>query len=85
MDRYLSIQDRDDYGQFVTQFGLRRTNTGFRKTADWLQSRSVREKPLLPGLFDLNRYGTAGPVNNKHYKRTPLCLPMTRQSLTRYS
>lgn len=85
MDRYLSIQDRDDQGQLVALYGVRRTNTGFRKTADWFHARYAREKPLLSSLFDLNRYGTASPVNNKHCKRTPLCLPMTRQSLTRYS
>jgi hypothetical protein len=35
---------------------VRRTNTGFWETADWFQAQSAREKPLLSGLFDLNRY-----------------------------
>jgi hypothetical protein len=55
-ERYLSIQDRDDYEQFVALYGVRRTNTEFWKTADWFHAQSAREKPLLYGLFDLNRY-----------------------------
>jgi hypothetical protein len=55
-ERYLSIKDRDDYEQFVALYGVRRTNTGFWETADWFQAQSAREKPLLSGLFDLNRY-----------------------------
>jgi len=54
--RYLTIQDRDDYEQFVALYGVRRTNTDFWEMADWFHAQYAREEPLLSGLFDLNRY-----------------------------
>jgi len=55
-ERYLTIQDRDDYEQFVALYGVRRTSTGFWETADWFHAQYAREQPVLSGLFDLNRY-----------------------------
>lgn len=55
-EHYLAIEDRDDYEQFVALYGIRRTSTGFWEMADWFHAQSAREKPLLSGLFDLNRY-----------------------------
>jgi hypothetical protein len=54
--RYLTIQDRDAYEQFVALYGVRRTNTDFWEEADWFHAQYAREEPLLSGLFDLNRY-----------------------------
>jgi len=55
-DRYLAIQGRDDYEQFIALYGVRRTSTDFWETADWFHAQYAREEPLLSGLFDLNRY-----------------------------
>ena len=54
--RYLAIRDREDYEKFVGLYGVRRTSTDFWEIADWFQAQYAREKPVLSGLFDLNRY-----------------------------
>lgn len=53
---YASLKSREDYEQFVEIYGVRRTNPDFWETADWFQDQYAREKPVLSGLFDLNRY-----------------------------
>jgi len=55
-EHYRSIQTRDDYEQFVARYGVRRSNENFWHHADWFHERYAREKPVLSGLFDLNRY-----------------------------
>jgi len=55
-DRYLAIRERNDYEQFVALYGVRRTNDGFWKAADWFHAQSAREKPVQSGIYDLNRY-----------------------------
>ncbi len=55
-ERYAAIQGRKDYEIFVSQYGTRRTNPNFWEMADWFQQQYLREKPVLAGLFDLNRY-----------------------------
>ena len=55
-EHYRSIQTRDDYEQFVGRYGVRRSNENFWHHADWFHERYAREKPVLSGLFDLNRY-----------------------------
>jgi hypothetical protein len=54
--RYIAIRDREDYEKFVALYGVRRTNTDFWEIADWFHDQYAREKPVLSGLFDLNRY-----------------------------
>ena len=55
-EHYRSIQTRDDYEQFVARYGVRRSDENFWHHADWFHERYAREKPVLSGLFDLNRY-----------------------------
>ena len=55
-EHYRSIRTRDDYEQFVARYGVRRSNENFWHHADWFHDRYAREKPVLAGLFDLNRY-----------------------------
>jgi len=58
VDQYATLQNRDDFEKLVSQYGVRRTNSGFWRTADWFQDQYQREKPIQAGLFDLNRYYT---------------------------
>ncbi|AGS39628.1 Fatty acid cis/trans isomerase [Cycloclasticus zancles 78-ME] len=51
-----AIRDRGDYEKFIDQYGVRRTNPEFWEMADWFQDEYKRNKPILSGLFDLNRY-----------------------------
>ena len=53
---YAGLQSREEYEDFVEVYGVRRTNPDFWETADWFQYRYAKEKPVLSGLFDLNRY-----------------------------
>ncbi len=54
--RCAAIRNHKDYERFVDQYGVRRTNAAFWETADWFQNEYALQKPLLSGLFDLNRY-----------------------------
>ena len=47
---------RDDCENFVARYGVRRPNETFWRHADWFHEQYAREKPVLSGLFDLNRY-----------------------------
>ncbi len=51
-----AIRNRDDFERFVDQYGVRRTHPDFWQQADWFQDEYARNKPILSGLFDLNRY-----------------------------
>jgi len=51
-----TIRNHEDYEKFVDQYGVRRTNPGFWALADWFQEVSARNRRILSGLFDLNRY-----------------------------
>jgi len=51
-----AIRNHRDYEKLVDQYGARRTNSVFRGMADWFQDEPARNKPVLSGLFDLNRY-----------------------------
>ncbi len=53
---YAAIRNMKDYERFVARFGVRRTQVGFWKIADWFQARYAEEQPMLSGLLDLNRY-----------------------------
>jgi len=55
-EHHRSIQTRDDYEQFVARYGVRPSNENFWHHADWFHDQHAREKPVLSGLFDLNRY-----------------------------
>ncbi len=55
-DRCATIQTHGDYEKFVGQYGVRRTNPDFWPLADWFQEEAARNKIVLSGLFDLNRY-----------------------------
>lgn len=55
-ERYASLKNRDDYERFVSVYGVRRTNHKFWETADWFQDKSLQQRPIRAGLFDLNRY-----------------------------
>jgi hypothetical protein len=53
---YNAIKNNQDYEVFVSRYGLRRTSEDFWKHADWFKKQSARERPILSGIFDLNRY-----------------------------
>lgn len=55
-ERCAEIRNHKDYERFVDRYGVRRTNPGFWATADWFQAEYARNKPVVSGLFDLNRY-----------------------------
>jgi len=55
-ERCTAIRDHEDYEKFVDQYGVRRTNPEFWKLADWFQDELAQQKPVMSGLFDLNRY-----------------------------
>lgn len=55
-EHYASLKNGEDYERFVSVYGMRRTNTDYWKTADWFHHKYHQEKPVLSGLFDLNRY-----------------------------
>jgi hypothetical protein len=54
--RYADIRNREDYENFVSIYGTRRTDSTFWSSADWFQDKFLREKPINAGLLDLNRY-----------------------------
>ncbi len=54
--RCTAIRNHGDYERFIDRYGIRRTNPGFWELADWFQEKHKRNKPVLSGLFDLNRY-----------------------------
>ncbi len=54
--RCAMIRDFEDYEKFVDQYGVRRTHPDFWQLADWFQDKQARDKLVLSGLFDLNRY-----------------------------
>ncbi len=54
--RCAAIRNDKDYERFVDQYGVRRTSPLFWELADWFQDNYKRNKPVLSGLFDLNRY-----------------------------
>jgi hypothetical protein len=55
-EHYASLKSREDYERFVSVYGMRRTNMDYWKTADWFQEKYRLEKPVISGIFDLNRY-----------------------------
>lgn len=55
-ERCSAIRNRLDYESFVDRYGVRRTNPAFWELADWFQDEFKRNKLILSGLFDLNRY-----------------------------
>jgi len=55
-ERCTAIRNHEDYEKFVDQYGVRRTNPEFWKLADWFQDELAQKKPVMSGLFDLNRY-----------------------------
>jgi hypothetical protein len=55
-EKYAAIQNREDYEKFVSDYGVRRTDSTFWNAADWYHDQYLREKPIHAGLFDLNRY-----------------------------
>ena len=55
-ERFVAIRNRDDYERFVALYGVRRTNPGFWREADWFQARYATLEPREAGIFDLNRY-----------------------------
>jgi len=54
--RCAEIRSEEDYEKFVDQYGVRRTNPEFWELADWFQGNEQQKKPILSGIFDLNRY-----------------------------
>jgi len=51
-----AVQTAEDFQALIERYGFRRTNPGFWAQADGFQDSFAREKPVLSGLFDLNRY-----------------------------
>ena len=56
VDEMTAIRNRTDYERVVAMYGLRRTSSGFWKTADWFQDFYARQEPVESGILDLNRY-----------------------------
>jgi hypothetical protein len=56
VENYKNISNRADYESFIMHYGLRRTNEDFWLHADWFNEQYKRERPVLSGIFDLNRY-----------------------------
>jgi hypothetical protein len=56
VQRFEAIRSRKDYEEFVGLYGVRRTNQRFWRIADWFHDEYAREKPVLSGVYDLNRY-----------------------------
>ncbi len=54
--RCAAIRNHRDYEKFVDRYGMRRTNPEFWEMADWFQDEYAQNRPVLSGLFDLNRY-----------------------------
>jgi len=54
--RCAAIRNNGDYEKFVDRYGVRRTDPAFWAMADWFHDEYARNKPVLSGLFDLNRY-----------------------------
>jgi hypothetical protein len=54
--QYNAISTAKDYEIFIMRFGIRRTNEDFWRHADWFNEQHKRNKPVLSGIFDLNRY-----------------------------
>jgi len=54
--RCAAIRNNIDYEKFVDRYGVRRTNPSFWEIADWFQDELNKNKPVLSGIFDLNRY-----------------------------
>ncbi|VAW78562.1 Fatty acid cis/trans isomerase, partial [hydrothermal vent metagenome] len=54
--RCAAIRNNKDYEKFIDRYGVRRTNPAFWAVADWFQDEYARDKPVLSGIFDLNRY-----------------------------
>jgi len=54
--RCAAICNHKDYEKFVGLYDIRRTDTRFWETADWFQDEYARNKPVMSGLFDLNRF-----------------------------
>ncbi len=50
------IKNAADYEKFVDRYGVRRTSDSFWEASDWFQAYYKKRKPILSGLFDLNRY-----------------------------
>jgi len=50
-----AIRSHNDYERFVDRYGVRRTDPEFWAMADWFQDEYRQNKPVLSGLFDLNR------------------------------
>jgi hypothetical protein len=55
-EQYNNINNEKSYENFVTHYGIRRTNEDFWLHADWFNEQHLREKPVLSGIFDLSRY-----------------------------
>ncbi|NOY66468.1 MAG: isomerase [Gammaproteobacteria bacterium] len=51
-----AIRTNEDYDKFVDRYGVRRTDPFFWEMADWFQDIYQTNKPIMSGLFDLNRY-----------------------------
>jgi len=56
IDQYADIDSFEKYEALVNRFGVRRTNPGFWKSADWFYAKYKHDNPVYAGLFDLNRY-----------------------------
>lgn len=54
--RCVAIRNHEDYVKFVDRYGIRRTDPVFWEMADWFQDENARNKLVMSGLFDLNRY-----------------------------
>ncbi len=51
-----AVRNKEDFKVFVERYGVRRTHPEFWQMADWFQEESARNKLVLSGLFDFNRY-----------------------------
>ncbi len=57
VDALRAVGSDTDLGRFVDRYGIRRTDSRFWATSDWLREDLRRRQPTEAGIYDLARYG----------------------------
>jgi hypothetical protein len=56
VDEYVAIDGFQRYDVLIEKYGIRRTNPGFWRSADWFNAKYRHDQPVTAGILDLNRY-----------------------------
>ncbi|MFV2055206.1 MAG: fatty acid cis/trans isomerase [Thiohalomonadales bacterium] len=56
VEQFAQIDSPERYEPLIQQYGIRRTNPDFWKSADWFFEKYKHDNPVSAGLFDLARY-----------------------------